>query len=76
MPSKKDDKVGNPVFILDKLDAPPKEWRKSVAKVLITNDSKVTAIIKTVSRLEKEIVAVISILTIICAAVIKTALGL
>lgn len=77
MPSKKDDDIiGNPIFILDKLDAPEKEWRRSVAKIFISNDKKISNIIKSVSRLEKETLAVIGILIAICVATIKTALGL
>ena len=76
MGSEKDDSIGNPIFILDKLDAPEREWRKSVAKIFITNDKKVSGILKSVSRLEKENVAIIAILTAIAIATIKTALGL
>ncbi len=76
MPKKEKESVGNPIFILDKLDAPEKEWRRSVAKIFISNDVKLSSVVKSLKRLEKESVAILAILTAICIAVIKTALGL
>ena len=76
MPSKKEENPFNVNMVIDKIGAPEKEWRGVVAKVFVATHAELHDMSNKLSRIEKENIAVIGILTAILIALIKTALGL